>query len=259
MLQGKKIIVVLPAYNAERTLEKTVGEIDRAIVDDVILVDDASKDETVEVAKRLGIPTLVHHSNRGYGGNQKTCYAEALARGADVVVMVHPDYQYSPRLIGALAGMIASGHYDIAMGSRILSGSALRGGMPRYKYLFNRLLTLAQNILMGAKLSEYHTGFRAFRREVLERLPLDDYDDDFIFDNQILAQAIYYGWRVSEISCPTRYFDEASSINFRRSCVYGLGVLAVSVRFRLARWGLRYDKLFPRAVPEGARGPGDVE
>jgi glycosyltransferase involved in cell wall biosynthesis len=243
---GLKVIVVYPAYNAEKTLERTHREVDRAIVDDVILVDDASRDGTAELARRLGIPTIVHRVNRGYGGNQKTCYAEALRRGADIVVMVHPDYQYSPRLIEAMAAMIASGHYDIVLGSRILGKTALAGGMPLHKYVSNRFLTFAQNVLMGQKLSEYHTGYRAFSRAVLEALPLDDYDDDFIFDNQMLAQSLYLGWRVGEISCPTRYFDEASSINFRRSCQYGIGVLGVSVQCALARMGLKYSKLFTR-------------
>jgi glycosyltransferase involved in cell wall biosynthesis len=251
---GLKVIVVYPAYNAEKTLERTHREVDRAIVDDVILVDDASRDGTAELARRLGIPTIVHRVNRGYGGNQKTCYAEALRRGADIVVMVHPDYQYSPRLIEAMAAMIASGHYDIVLGSRILGKTALAGGMPLHKYVSNRFLTFAQNVLMGQKLSEYHTGYRAFSRAVLEALPLDDYDDDFIFDNQMLAQSLYLGWRVGEISCPTRYFDEASSINFRRSCQYGIGVLGVSVQCALARMGLKYSKLFTRER-RGARPP----
>lgn len=257
MIAGKKIVVVFPAYNAERTLEKTFSEVDFGVVDESILVDDASRDATAALARRLGIHTVVHRRNKGYGGNQKTCYAEALARGADIVVMVHPDYQYSPRLIGAMASMITSGHYDIVLGSRILGRTALRGGMPLHKFIANRFLTLVQNLLMGEKLSEYHTGYRAFSRAVLEALPLDHYDDDFIFDNQILAQALFFRWRIGEISCPTRYFDEASSINLRRSCIYGLGVLKVSFDCLLARIGLRHSRLFPRRIPRSSRGPGD--
>ncbi len=256
MLQGNRVVVVFPAYNAERTLERTWRDLDRDIVDDAILVDDASRDGTARLARRLGIRTLVHRRNRGYGGNQKTCYAEALRLGADIVVMVHPDYQYSPRLIPAMASMVASGHYDVVLGSRILGTGALLGGMPRYKYVSNRFLTAAQNIMIGEKLSEYHTGYRAFSREVLEKLPLADYDDDFIFDNQMLVQAAYFGFRLGEISCPTRYFAEASSINFRRSCVYGLGVLGVSLRCFLARKRLLPSRLFPFRVPRERRGPG---
>ena len=259
MLSGKKVIVVFPAYNAEKTLERTFREVDLAVVDEAILVDDASKDHTAELAERLGIHTVVHRVNKGYGGNQKTCYHEALSRGADIVVMVHPDYQYSPRLIPAMAGMIASGHYDIVMGSRILGKNALRGGMPIYKYLSNRFLTLSQNVLMDEKFSEYHTGYRAFSADVLRALPINLYDDDFIFDNQMLAQALYFGWRIGEMSCPTRYFDEASSINFKRSCEYGLGVLKVSWQSFLARKGFRYSRLFPRRVPKARRGPGTIE
>ncbi len=234
MITGLKVVVVLPAYHAGKTLEKTVAEIPRDLVDDVLLVDDASRDDTVAVARRLGIKTLVHEKNLGYGGNQKTCYREALKLGADIVVMLHPDYQYSPKLVGAMAGMVASGHYDVVLGSRILAQSALRGGMPIYKYISNRLLTLAQNGLMGQKLSEYHTGYRAFSRKVLETLPLDQNSNDFIFDNQMLCQAIRAGFHLGEISCPTRYFPEASSINFRRSVIYGLGVLGCALRHN--RW-----------------------
>ncbi|CAN5473135.1 glycosyltransferase family 2 protein [soil metagenome] len=259
MLQGKKVIVVFPAYNAEKTLERTHKEIDFTIVDETILVDDASRDNTAELARRLGIHTIVHRKNKGYGGNQKTCYSEALARGADIVIMVHPDYQYSPRLIPAMASMIASNHFDIVLGSRILGKTALRGGMPYHKYIFNRFLTLAQNLLMAQKLSEYHSGYRAFSRAVLEALPIDQYDDDFIFDNQMLAQALYFRWRLGELSCPTRYFAEASSINFKRSCEYGLGVLGVSWRVFLARTGFGYSRLFPRNVPANMRGPGTAE
>jgi glycosyltransferase involved in cell wall biosynthesis len=229
-----KIVVVLPAYQAGKTLERTVAEIPRDIVDDVICVDDASHDDTVEVAKRLGLRTFVHPANLGYGGNQKTCYREALALGADIVVMLHPDYQYSPKLLGAMAQMIASGHYDVALGSRILAQSALAGGMPFYKYVANRGLTFVQNLIMGQKLSEYHTGYRAFSRAVLEALPLNDFSNDFVFDNQMLCAAVKHGFTVGEISCPTRYFPEASSINFKRSVIYGLGVL--STAWENARW-----------------------
>lgn len=239
MLNGKRIAVVLPAYNAALTLRRTVAEIPADIVDDVILTDDASSDETVRLARSLGLHTLVHDANRGYGGNQKTCYAEALARGADIVVMLHPDYQYTPKLVTAMASMIASEQFDVVLGSRILGRGALAGGMPVYKYVANRVLTLIQNLLVGRKLSEYHTGYRAWSREVLERLPLRACSDDFVFDNQMLIQAIWFGFRVGELSCPTRYFPEASSINFRRSVVYGAGVLAASLRFRLARLGVR--------------------
>ena len=237
MINGKRIVVVLPAYNAAKTLEMTVREIPD-VVDECILVDDNSRDETAEVARRLGLIVEVHPRNRGYGGNQKTCYAKALEHGADVVVMLHPDYQYTPLLVTPMATMIAYGVYDIALGSRILGGGALRGGMPVYKYVANRFLTAFQNLMMGAKLSEYHTGFRAFSKEVLLSLPLDRDSDDFIFDNQFLAQAIYNGARIGEISCPTKYFAEASSINFRRSSIYGLGVLKTSIEFRFAKLGL---------------------
>lgn len=255
MLNGKKVIVVFPAYNAEKTLERTFREVDRSIVDHCILVDDASRDHTADLARRLGIETIVHRENRGYGGNQKTCYHAALEHGADIVVMVHPDYQYSPRLIPSMAGMVASGHYDVVLGSRILGQGARRGGMPIYKYISNRILTLSQNLLIGQKLSEYHTGYRAFSRELLEKLPLDELDDDFIFDNQMLVQALYFGFRIGEISCPTRYFAEASSINFRRSCVYGLGVLQVSAECFLARKGMANFPHFPRQIPRRCRGP----
>ena len=244
MHNRKKIVVVMPAYNAEATLVRTYQEIDRGIVDEVILVDDASRDRTVEVARRLGLRVLVHPRNRGYGGNQKTCYVEALRLGAEIVVMVHPDYQYTPLLIPAMVAMISSGVYDCVIGSRILGGRARSGGMPTYKYFANRMLTLAQNLLMGSKLSEFHTGYRAFSRTVLERLPLGENSDDFVFDNQMLAQVIASGFRIGEISCPTRYFAEASSIGFRRSVAYGLGVLETSWRYRLHRWGLRSDRLF---------------
>jgi glycosyltransferase involved in cell wall biosynthesis len=243
LINGKKIVVVLPAYNAEKTLEVTVRELPE-IVDERILVDDHSSDATAALARTLGLTVEVHARNRGYGGNQKTCYAKALAEGADVVVMLHPDYQYNPLLVTPIATMIAYGVYDVALGSRILGGGALRGGMPLYKYVSNRFLTAFQNLLMGAKLSEYHTGFRAFSRELLEALPLESNSDDFVFDNQMLAQAVLAGARIGEISCPTRYFPEASSINFRRSSIYGLGVLRTSVLLRLARWGVYRSKIF---------------
>lgn len=235
MLNGKKIVVVLPAYNAALTLEKTFREIPKDVVDEVILVDDCSKDETERVAKSLGIHCVVHEKNLGYGGNQKTCYREALKTNADIVVMLHPDYQYTPNLVPAIASMIAYGEYDAAIASRILGKGAIRGGMPLYKYFFNRVLTLIQNILMNQKFSEYHTGFRAFSREVLETLPLGENSDDFVFDNQMIAQMLFFNFKVAEISCPTRYFPEASSINFQRSMIYGFGVLSVSWDYFLAR------------------------
>ncbi len=239
MLVGRRIAIVLPAYKAARTLERTVSEIDRNIVDDLILTDDASPDDTVVIARSLGLHTIVHNQNRGYGANQKTCYAAALGRGADIVVMLHPDYQYSPKLIPAMAAMIVSGHYDAVLGSRILSGGALAGGMPVWKYIANRGLTLIENLLLGQKLSEYHTGYRAWSRTVLEQLALERCSDDFVFDNQMIAQAIHAGFRIGEISCPTRYFEEASSINFRRSIRYGFGVLHTAWRYRLAHAGIR--------------------
>jgi glycosyltransferase involved in cell wall biosynthesis len=234
MTQSRKVVVVLPAYQAEHTLERTVAEIPREVADEILLVDDASSDATVEVAQRLGLKTVRHPRNLGYGGNQKTCYREALKLGADIVVMLHPDYQYSPKLLGAMAHMVASGLYDVVLGSRILAQNAVAGGMPRYKYISNRALTFIQNLLMGQKLSEYHTGYRAYTRQVLETLPLESYSDDFIFDNQLLCGAIAAGFRIGEISCPTRYFPEASSINLRRSLVYGLGVLRCA--WQHARW-----------------------
>jgi glycosyltransferase involved in cell wall biosynthesis len=228
----------MPAYNAAETLEQTYSEIPFEFVDEVILVDDASKDTTADVARRLGIFTIVHQKNCGYGGNQKTCYRTALERGADVVVMLHPDYQYTPKLLTAMASLVAIGQYDVVLASRILGGGALQGGMPGYKYIFNRLLTLSQNVLMSAKLSEYHTGYRAFSRKVLLSLPLEENSDDFVFDNQMIAQAHFLGFAIGEVSCPTKYFPEASSINFRRSVIYGFGVLATSLRFRLQKMGL---------------------
>ncbi len=247
MLHGKKIAVVLPAYRAEKTLVMTYDEIPLDVVDEVVLVDDCSSDATAEVGRKIGIKNIVvHPRNRGYGGNQKTCYREALRLGADIVVMVHPDYQYTPRLITAMASMVASTEYDVVLGSRILGTGTLRGGMPLYKYISNRLLTLAENVLLGEKVSEYHTGYRAFSRRVLETLPLEENSDDFVFDNQMLAQAVYLGFRIGEISCPTRYFAEASSINFKRSVVYGIGVLSTAVRFRLQKMGLKKYPIFDR-------------
>jgi glycosyltransferase involved in cell wall biosynthesis len=243
MILGKKVTVVMPAYNAEFTLRRTFEEIPREIVDDVILVDDASKDQTVKIARELDLHHVVHEKNGGYGANQKTCYREALTRGADIVIMMHPDYQYTPKLIPAMAGMIASGIYDVVLASRILGRGALQGGMPRYKYLSNRFLTAFQNLFMGQKLSEYHTGYRAFSREVLEKLPLKVNSDDFIFDNQMIAQAAFAGYRIGEISCPTHYSDDSSSINFSRSVKYGLGVLKVSIQYALARLGIYKSKL----------------
>ncbi len=260
MFHGKKIVVVMPAYNAARTIERTYREIPLDLVDLVIVTDDASHDETVEIARRLELQTIVHETNRGYGGNQKTCYSEALRLGADVVVMLHPDYQYSPRLIPALIGLITDGPFDAVLGSRVLGGRALAGGMPRYKYLANRVLTAIENLLCGAKLSEYHTGYRAFSREVLESLPLLENSDDFVFDNQMLAQILLAGFEIGEVSCPAAYFEEASSINFRRSVRYGLGVLTVSLQAFLHRKRLARFRIFdpngrhldPQATPENA-------
>lgn len=247
MLLDRKIVVVMPAYNAAKTLKKTYDEVmEQGIVDLVILVDDASHDETAKIAAALPkTKVFVHDQNRGYGANQKTCYRLALAEGAGIVIMVHPDYQYTPKLIPAMASMIAGGLYSCVLGSRILGGYALTGGMPLWKYAANRFLTLVENFLIGAKLSEYHTGYRAFSRELLERLPLEGNSDDFVFDNQMLAQIVWFGYIVAEVSCPTRYFAEASSINFRRSMKYGFGCLRTAAEFRLARWGLRSSRLFP--------------
>lgn len=239
MILNKRVAVVLPAYNAAKTLGRTCAEIPQDIVDDVILTDDASSDGTAALAAQLGLHVVEHDSNRGYGGNQKTCYAAALARGADIVVMLHPDYQYSPKLVTAMASMVASGEYDLVMGSRILGHGALAGGMPRYKYVANRALTAFQNAMLGYKLSEYHTGYRAWSRKVLERLPLLSCSDNFIFDNQIIAQTLHFGFRIGEISCPTHYHPEASSIGLADSVVYGAGVIETSIAYRLHRWGLR--------------------
>ena len=239
MLNGRRICVVMPGYNAETTLERTLAEVPRDIVDDVILVDDCRSDGTAALARRLGLHTVVHAKNRGYGGNQKTCYREALARGADIVVMVHPDYQYTPKLIPALSACISSGLYEVALASRILGDGARRGGMPLWRYISNRALTLFENICIGQKLSEYHTGYRAFSRRVLESLPLEENDDDFIFDNEMLLQAVWFGFPIAEVTCPTRYTADSSSISFRRSVVYGLSVVGASLRFRLARMGMK--------------------
>lgn len=244
MIYGKKIAVVMPAYNAEKTLRMTYAEVDRSVVDEVILVDDRSRDHTKDVAQSLGITTIVHLKNLGYGGNQKTCYTAALNSGADIVVMVHPDYQYTPKLIPSMAYMIATGYYDCVFASRILGGTALKGGMPLYKYIANRLLTAFENICLGLKLSEYHTGYRAFSRQVLESLPLGECDDDFVFDNEVVGQLALGNFRIGEISCPTKYFDDASSINFRRSVKYGFGVLRVSLLGLAARLGLFKPRIF---------------
>ncbi len=244
MIHGKKVVVVMPAYNAAGTLEQTYSEIPHEVVDEVILVDDASKDETSEIAARLGIHTVIHPENRGYGGNQKTCYAQALAKGADVVVMLHPDYQYTPKLLTAMASLVAIGQYDMVLGSRILGGGALKGGMPVYKYISNRLLTAFQNLLSDLKISEYHTGYRAFSRRLLMTLPLEENSEDFVFDNQMIAQAAHFGFSIGEVSCPTKYFEGASSINFKRSVIYGFGVLGTSFLLFLQRFGLRQERIF---------------
>jgi glycosyltransferase involved in cell wall biosynthesis len=243
MINGKRIAVVMPAYNAARTLDQTVRELPEA-VDIKILVDDHSSDETARLASALGVQTFVHERNFGYGRNQQTCYREALSAGADIVVMLHPDYQYTPRLLTAMASLIAYGVYDVVLGSRIVGGGALKGGMPLYKYAANRFLTAFQNVFTGAKLSEYHTGYRAFAAEVLNKLPLAENSDDFVFDNQILAQCIFFGYGIGEISCPTRYFEEASSIGFRRSVRYGMGVLYTTLKFALQRAGIGHFQLF---------------
>jgi glycosyltransferase involved in cell wall biosynthesis len=270
MIDGKKLVVVMPAYNASQTLERTVAEIP-ALVDDVILVDDLSKDDTVAVAKLLDLEVIVHRQNRGYGGNQKTCYTAALERGADIVIMVHPDYQYTPKLVPALAHCVASGLYDVALGSRILGGGSLKGGMPRYKYVANRFLTLVENLLLSEKLSEYHTGYRAFSRRLLLTLPLNENADGFVFDNQMLVQAVHFGFKIAEVTCPTKYFEEASSIGFAKSVRYGLGVLGAAAQFRLARLGVAHprflaadgkrlkDEIFERQVAQDAKSGTDME
>ena len=238
MLNKLKVCVVMPGYNAEQTVRRTVDEIPRDLVDDVLLVDDGSTDRTVFIARELGLHTVAHAKNRGYGANQKTCYREALRRGADIVVMLHPDYQYTPKLIPALASCIASGLYDVSLGSRILGGQARAGGMPLYKYLSNRALTAAENLMLSQRLSEYHTGYRAFSRRLLLTLPLEENDDDFVFDNQMLVQAIHFGFGIAEVTCPTRYEADSSSIPFRRSVVYGMGVLKTASELWLKRRGL---------------------
>src|SRR5919198_2540232 len=243
MINGKQIAVVMPAYNAEKTLEQTVREMPEA-VDIKILVDDSSSDQTVRIAKRLGLITFVHDRNYGYGRNQQTCYREALSAGADVVIMLHPDYQYTPLLVTAMASMVAYGVYDVVLGSRIIGGTALRGGMPFYKYLFNRLLTAFENLFLGVKLSEYHTGYRCFSRQVLTELPLAENSDDFVFDNQMLAQCVHFGFRIGEVSCPTKYFEEASSINFRRSVKYGMEVVATTLQFAMQKSGIARFRIF---------------
>ena len=249
MINGRRVAVVMPAYNAEKTLEATVRELPQ-LVDIRILVDDYSTDRTVEVAQQLGLQIFVHDRNYGYGRNQQTCYREALAAGADVVIMVHPDYQYTPLLVTAMASMVAYDIYDVVLGSRIIGGTALRGGMPFYKYVANRFLTAFENLFLRVKLSEYHTGYRAFSRKVLTELPLLENSDDFVFDNQMLAQCVYFGFRIGEVSCPTKYFEEASSINFLRSVNYGLGVLATTMQFALQKSGLAR---FRRFSPQGRR------
>jgi glycosyltransferase involved in cell wall biosynthesis len=254
VLLGKKIVVVLPAYNAAATLESTYAEIPHDIVDEVVLVDDASSDHTVEVAQRLGIQHVVRHeANLGYGGNQKSCYRRALDLGADIIVMLHPDYQYTPKLVRAMVSVLAEGLYDIALGSRILGTGAREGGMPLYKYVSNRFITGFENVLIGQKLSEYHTGFRAYTRQVLETLPFDQNSDDFIFDNQFLIQAHYWGFRIAELTCPTKYFPEASSINFSRSLRYGLLCCSTAVKFRLQKWGVGSFDLFEGAPTSGSK------
>lgn len=245
MILGKKLVVVLPAYNASQTLEKTYAEIPFDIVDEVVLVDDASKDGTYELAHRIGIRHVIRHeNNRGYGGNQKTCYAKALELKADIVIMLHPDYQYTPKLIHSMAYLIANGVYPVVLGSRILGNGALKGGMPLYKYVFNRFLTFSQNLLVGQKLSEYHTGYRAFSAEVIHAINIEANSDDFVFDNQMLSQIIYKGYNIAEVTCPTKYFPEASSINFARSMRYGFGCLSVSFRHRLNKWGMLRSAIY---------------
>lgn len=258
MINEKRVVVVMPAYNAAQTLEQTYAEIPFNIVDDVILVDDASSDATSSVARELGIRHVIKHErNKGYGGNQKTCYNKALEIGADIVIMVHPDYQYTPKLIPAMASIIGQGLYPVVLGSRILGKGALKGGMPYYKYVANRFLTLFQNILINQKLSEYHTGYRTFSKEVLQGVDYEANSDDFVFDNQMLSQVVMAGYEIAEVTCPTKYFEEASSINFRRSATYGLGVLRVSIIHRLNLWGLLRSRIYRK--PEKAIRPRAVE
>ena len=244
MLNGKKVCVVMPAYNAEKTLQKTYDQIPKNIVDEIILTDDASKDKTVKVAESLGIKTFVHTQNKGYGGNQKTCYKAALGAGADITIMLHPDYQYTPKLITPMASMIAEDVFDAVIGSRILGNKAMKGGMPFYKYVSNRFLTLTENAIINQKLSEYHTGYRAFSTNVLKAIPLMENSDDFVFDNQMLCQTLYFGFEVGEVSCPALYFDDASSINFSRSVTYGIGVLETAIKYAMAKRGMGHFKIF---------------
>lgn len=245
MYNNKKVVVVLPAYNAEKTLEQTISEVPMNLVDELILVDDASKDNTFDKAKELGIHHVIkHEQNKGYGGNQKTCYNKALEIGADIVIMLHPDYQYTPKLLTAMISIIGNDVYPVVFGSRILGGGALKGGMPKYKYIFNRMLTATQNILIGEKLSEYHTGYRAFSKEVLHAIKFQNNSDDFVFDNQMASQIFYANFQIGEVTCPTKYFDDASSINFSRSVTYGLGCLKVSLIHRLCKWGLMKSALY---------------
>ena len=251
MLNGKRITVVMPAYNAEKTLRKTHNEIPHDIVDNVILTDDASQDRTAEIARQLNIKTFVHTKNKGYGGNQKTCYQEALRIGSDIIIMLHPDYQYTPKLITSMASMISHGVFDAVIASRILGNKALAGGMPRYKYIANRFLTAVENFIIQQKLSEYHTGYRAFSAEVLKSIPLIENSDDFIFDNEMLLQTMYFGFSVGEISCPAKYFEEASSISFRRSVTYGIGVLHTAMKYFFSKRG--HNKHYPIFNPEGKK------
>jgi glycosyltransferase involved in cell wall biosynthesis len=250
MINGKRVCVVMPAYNAEKTLQKTYDEIPKDIVDEVFLTDDASKDKTVDVAKKLGIKTFVHTDNKGYGGNQKTCYQEALNHGADIVIMLHPDYQYTPKLITPMASMIAEEIFDVVIGSRILGNKAMMGGMPFYKYASNRFLTMTENAIINQKLSEYHTGYRAFSRKVLETIPMLENSDDFVFDNQMLCQTLYFGFDLGEVSCPALYFDDASSISFSRSVTYGMGVMKTALKYAMAKRGISHFNIFN---PNGKR------
>lgn len=246
MINGKKVVVIMPAYNAEKTLKQTYDEIYHDFVDEIILVDDSSNDNTKSISKELDITTIVHNENRGYGGNQKSCYKAALKAGADIVIMLHPDYQYTPKLIPSMVSMIAFGEYDAVLASRMLGNSALKGGMPFYKFLANKILTAFENFFLGEKLSEYHTGFRGFSKEILEKLPLEDCHDDFIFDNEIITLLFYYGYKIGEISCPTKYFKEASSINFSHACKYGLEVLLLSLQYFLAKHYIFTSKIFKK-------------
>lgn len=261
MYRDKKVVVVMPAYNAARTLPTTYQEVrEQQLVDSIILVDDGSRDDTVAVARKLeGVQVHVHQVNRGYGGNQKTCYRLALEAGADIVIMIHPDYQYTPKLIPAMVSIIGNGLHPCVLGSRILGGYALRGGMPLWKYISNRALTFVENLLLGAKLSEYHTGYRAFSREILQKLNLETNSDDFVFDNQMLAQILWHGFTIAEVSCPTKYFAEASSINLRRSIKYGFGCLSTGLSFRFAKMGALRSRLFPANVVKTASTAASLE